>query len=176
MCAPVIVFKLRARRHPRRAEGIREFLEKEFLPGKIDQAPYLTSALVNAGLLYGRHAARRDEWVSYRRRKGRLADIIFLADHVVVELSELDVFSHDDLAVQLGPRKIEELIGSLNFLSKKTKDMENEVQNAGKPCDRAEERWMTEVADRLVVRDRSELQLCHDRFLMRGRLRVRDRA
>jgi hypothetical protein len=129
------------------ADSIREFLKRELPPGKIEQVAYLTSALVEAGLFYDRHAARRDEWLSYARRKHRLLRIESSASRLAAELSKLDVFSHDELAVRFGSQKLEELIGSLFFLSKKIGDITSELQKDGRPRDLAEERWIMEVAD-----------------------------
>ena len=97
--------------------------------------------------LHDRRTALRDEWLNYTTRADRLRQIKKRAEELASGLSELDILSHDDLAAQFGPKKIEELIGTLQILGKEAEVLRNTIQQAGRPRELAEERWIMEVAD-----------------------------
>lgn len=139
--------QLTVRPLPTGTEGIREFLERELPPGKRAQAPYLTNVLLEAGRLYDRRTARRDKWLNYTARADRLRQIKKRAEELASGLSGLDILSHDDLAAQFGPKEIEELIGTLHILGKELETLRKTIQQAGRPRELAEERWIMEVAD-----------------------------
>jgi hypothetical protein len=128
-------------------EDVRGFLERQLPRGKIGQAEYLTDALREAGERYDRYIARKKEWWSYAHRRNRLNRITYSAKELVSELCELDVLTRDELAVRLGTKQIEALVGSLAHLSTEATDLSREVQENGKPRDLAEERWILELAD-----------------------------
>jgi hypothetical protein len=83
--------------------------------------------------LYDRRSALRDGWLNYNARAERLRQITKSANELASSLTELDVLSHDDLAAEFGPKKIEELVGSLRILGKKTQTLENAAQQVGRP-------------------------------------------
>jgi hypothetical protein len=134
-------------RSRQRNETIRDFLDRELPPGKTEQAPFLTDALLNASARYDRYAARRNDWFSYVRRRNQLSEIAQLAHQLASELCKLDILSRDDIASRIDPKQVEALIGSLHLLSTETTELVEGLQKDGKPRDLAEERWILELAD-----------------------------
>jgi hypothetical protein len=129
-----------------RPERIRAYLEKALPPGKKEQASYLTDAIVQAGHLYDRQTAGRNDWLNYTHRRERLKRLMKSVAEAASHLIKLDVMTQDELSDQLGPKKLEELIGALNMLFDKVRILENQMQRDGRPLDLAEERWIKALA------------------------------
>jgi hypothetical protein len=128
-------------------EHISAFLARELPPQRIDQAEYLTEALLAAGARYDRYHARARDCMNYSLRRTRLNRVTKLADELAQSLRDLDILTHDELASRIDEKVNEALIGSLLRLSKETNELTKDTQKIGKARDLAEECWMFEVAD-----------------------------
>jgi hypothetical protein len=130
-----------------KGEKISAFLARELPPQRIDQAEYLTEALLVAGARYDRYRARAKDCMNYSLRRTRLNRVTKLADELAQSLRDLDILTHDELASRIDEKVNEALIGSLLRLSKETNELTKDTQKIGKARDLAEECWMFEVAD-----------------------------
>jgi hypothetical protein len=125
-------------------ESLCDFLARTLSAADIQ---FFTTALENAAARYDRYSANRHAWSKYADRKVRLTRITDLAGALASSLSELDIFSRDELARGSDPREIKALIGSLNLLSNQISEMLKNNQSSGTPRDLAEQLWIEEVAD-----------------------------
>jgi hypothetical protein len=129
------------------ADVIKDFLAHELPPSKTKEAPYLTVALLSAGARYNLYVARKKDWRSYAKRRGRFNRIAESAFDLVMGLTKLDVLSRDNLSARFDSNEINALIGLLVRLNTETHALANETQKDGKPRDLAEEYWISEIAD-----------------------------
>lgn len=129
-----------------RGEALLAFFTKDLPPAETGEAPYLTSAVLEAGLRYDRYAGSRTEWRNYNTRRRSLRQVARQAERLASSLCGLDILSREELAGRVAAKEIDALVGSLRLLEEVTSDMLEEVQVTGKPRDLAEERWILELA------------------------------
>ena len=128
-------------------ESLLEFLARKLPPRRAKQAHDVANAVLQAGERYNRYAARRNDWLNYAIRGGRLKRISRFAEQLVSDLCELDILSRDDLETRFQPKQIETLIGLLQLLNKQAIELTQEIQKDGRRRDVAQDRWIVEIAD-----------------------------
>lgn len=127
-----------------RAETLREMLLRALPPMEID---FFTTAFEEAAARYDRYFASRHELSNYGDRRRRLTNVRDLAVALASNLSELDIFSWDELARRTNPNETKKLMGSLNLLGSQVSGLIKESQRNGSPRDLAQQQWIEEVAD-----------------------------
>jgi hypothetical protein len=125
-------------------ENLIEFLQRVLPPEKVTEASNIADGVREAGARYDRYAEQREP---YRKRADRLRKIEEGANDLGAALIGLDAMSRDFIANRIGPRAIEEYIGSFVTLTFAAKRLRMEIQERGKPRDVARERWIRDMAD-----------------------------
>ena len=128
-------------------ENLQEYLMRELPSRKPDQVRYFNDALLTAAMRYDRYIARKSEWWKYGVRKNCIHTIANSMFDLLLNLSQLDIISRDDLESRVDPNELEKLVGSLLRFSQETTYLAKQVQVNGKPRNLAEERWILEIAD-----------------------------
>jgi hypothetical protein len=123
------------------------FLEENLPKEALSNIEAINRALIDASERYGRYAATRSKWKSYRVRRKLLDTILNRAEQLHSDLTRLDPITKDELEAIFGDQEVEKLQGHLSRLMVKRSDLIKSLQSTGRPRDLATWIWVSELAD-----------------------------